>query len=57
MNRVEHIEVARILRNNGVAFSENRQGIFFDVGTLPQAVFESLLKFHEFVVANAQDTA
>lgn len=54
MTRIEHIEVARILRNHNVAFSENKQGIFFDVTALPQPVFETLLKFHEFVVTNAE---
>lgn len=55
MNRVEHIEIARMLRVKGVEVSENRQGIFFDVSTLPQEVFEALLQFHEFVVKNATD--
>lgn len=49
LNRSEHIEIARILRKNGITFSENRSGIFFDMARLPQGVYEELVQFHSFV--------
>jgi hypothetical protein len=55
MGRSEHVEIARILRKNGVAVSENRSGIFFDLTKVPTAVFEELLEFHEFVEQNTAE--
>jgi hypothetical protein len=55
MSRPEHIEIARILRKRGIAMSENRSGLFFDMTKLPQEVFEELLQFHEFVLQNNQE--
>lgn len=55
MNRSEHIEIARILRKNCVAFSENRSGIFFDMTKLSVDVFEELLQFRDFVRQNTEE--
>lgn len=55
MSRPEFIEIARILRNGGVAISENRSGMFFDMAKVPDDVFEQLLEFHEFVVQNSKE--
>jgi hypothetical protein len=55
MSRPEHIEIARILRRNGVAISENRSGLFFDMAKLPAAVFDELLRFREFVAQGAAE--
>jgi hypothetical protein len=55
MGRPEYIEIARILRRGGVPISENRSGMFFDMTKVPDAVFEELLKFHEFVVQNSKE--
>jgi len=55
MNRSECIEVARILREKDVPFSENRSGLYFDLAILPQDVFDSLVKFREFVKRNSKE--
>jgi hypothetical protein len=55
MTRSEHIEIARILRKHGVTMSENRSGMFFDMGKLNQEVFEALQQFHAFVLQNNQE--
>lgn len=52
LNKSEHIEIARILRRNDIQYSENRSGIFFDMAKLPQAVYDELVRFHEFVSQN-----
>lgn len=55
MNRSECIEVARILRENSIPFSENRSGLYFDLAILPQPVFDALIKFRDFVKRNSKE--
>lgn len=55
MNRSECIEVARILRENNIPFSENRSGLYFDLSILPQDVFNALVRFREFVKRNSKE--
>lgn len=55
MGRPEFIEIARILRRGGVAISENRSGMFFDMAKVPDDVFAQLLEFHEFVIQNSKE--
>lgn len=57
MTRPEFIEIARILRRNGVSISENRNGLFFDMAKLPTPVFGELLRFREFVAQGAAELA
>ena len=55
LSRSEMEELYRILRREGGEFSENSNGIFFDVASLPAPVFEALWKFIEFCKSNARD--
>jgi hypothetical protein len=55
LSRSELEEIYRILRRENGEFSENSNGIFFDVGSLPASVFEALCKFVEFCKSNAKD--
>lgn len=55
MSKSEHIEIARILRKHKVTISENRSGMFFDMGKLDRPVFDELLQFHEFVLQNNRE--
>lgn len=57
MTRSEYVEIARILRRNGVAMSENRSGLFFDMTKLNRAVFDELLRFRDFVTKNTDELA
>lgn len=45
----EQIEIARILRDKGVLYSENRDGIMFDLSMITSEIFDDLLKAHEFI--------
>jgi len=54
LSRSEIEELYRILRREGGEYSENSNGIFFDVATLPANVFEALWKFIEFCKTNAK---
>ena len=55
MSKSEFIEIARILRTHNVSLSENRSGLYFDMGKLTPEVFDELVKFHAFVVQNNKD--
>lgn len=52
MSRAEQIEIARILRSCDIHYSENTNGILFDLAKLPQDVFNKLVEFKEFVNLN-----
>ena len=45
LSKDEYIEVFRIIKHHNVEYSENSNGIFFDLNTLDSAVFEDLSKF------------
>lgn len=55
LSRSEMEEMYRILRREGGEYSENSNGIFFDVAALPASVFQALWKFMEFCKSNAKD--
>ena len=57
LTKAEHVEIARILVKHKVSFSENSNGIFFNVGLLEQSVFEALLQFIDFTQFNRRDLA
>ncbi len=45
LSKDEYIEVFRIIKQHNVEYSENSNGIFFDLNTLDTTVFEDLSKF------------
>lgn len=49
----EMLEIVRMLRQHGVEFTENNNGVFFNVAALPQAVFDDLERFIAFSASNA----
>jgi hypothetical protein len=55
MGKSEHVEIGRILRKYGVAMSENRSGLYFDMAKVPQEVFDELLQFRHFVIQNNKE--
>ena len=57
LTKAEYVEIARILVKHNVIFSENSNGIFFNVGLLDQSIFETLLQFIEFTQLNRRDLA
>jgi len=57
LTKAEHIEIVRILQKHEVAFSENANGIFFNVCLLDQAVFDALSQFLKFTQSNRRDLA
>lgn len=55
LSRPELEELYRILRREGGEFSENSNGIFFNVEALPAPIFQALWKFLQFCKSNAKD--
>jgi hypothetical protein len=48
----EQEELFRIIKQSGVEYSENTNGIFFDVAKLEQPIFEKICKFLDFCQQN-----
>jgi hypothetical protein len=48
----EFEEIFRIVKQSGIPWSENSNGIFFDVNALPADVFEKLKGFMDFCMQN-----
>lgn len=57
LTKAEHIEIVRILQKHDAHFNENHNGVFFNVCTLDQAVFDALELFLKFTQNNRRDLA
>jgi hypothetical protein len=55
LTKAEYIEIVRILQKHDVPYSENANGIFFNVGMLEQTAFDALVKFLQFTQSNRRD--
>ena len=45
----EYLEILRLLQKKNIHYSENANGVFFDIAALDQETFDSLEQFIEFV--------
>jgi len=52
LTTAELIEIVRILRQHKFAYSENTNGVFFNVAAVPQELFEDLHTFIQFTKTN-----
>lgn len=57
LTKAENIEIVRILQKHEAVFSENLNGIFFNVVALPQPIFDALELFLSFTQSNRRDLA
>jgi hypothetical protein len=53
----EYIDIVRILKQEQVEYSENTNGVFFDVAKLTQKTFDVLEKYVNFVHTNRKSLA
>ena len=53
----EYSDIVRILKQEDVSYSENTNGIFFDVSKISQKAFNALEKFMHFVNMNRKELA
>jgi hypothetical protein len=57
LGKDEYEEVFRIIKRNNVEYSENSNGIFFDLNSLSDDVFLKLVKFLDLCKAQRVDEA
>jgi hypothetical protein len=57
LSEPEYIEIVRLLKKHQVPFSENLNGIFFNVTNLSQESFQDLEAFLEFTQQNRRHLA
>jgi hypothetical protein len=57
LTKAEHIEIVRILQKHKTQYSENNNGVFFNVTLLEQEVFDALELFLKFTQSNRRDLA
>lgn len=55
LTKTEQEEIFRILKKNNSYFTENSNGIFFDISKLNETTFQEMLKFIEFCKKNRED--
>jgi hypothetical protein len=55
LNKSEKEEIFRILTSTKSSFTENSNGIFFDISKLSKDTFDQMLQFLEFCKKNRQD--
>jgi hypothetical protein len=55
LNKSEKEEIFRILKVSNSLFSENSNGIFFDMSKLENDVFSQIIKFLEFCKKNRKN--
>lgn len=53
----EYIDIVKILKQENVEYSENSNGIFFDIAKLNQSTFNVLEKYMDFVHTNRKELA
>lgn len=52
LTKSEQEELFRIIKRANAEFTENTNGIFFDIGKLEQPAFDQIVKFLEFCAQN-----
>lgn len=51
---MEHMEILKILKNHHISFSENKNGVFFNLTTLPEEVFTAIETFVSYCYENKE---
>jgi hypothetical protein len=57
LSEPEYIEIVRILKKHQVPFSENQNGIFFNIASVQQDAFNDLESFLQFTQRNQRHLA
>jgi hypothetical protein len=54
LSKSEYIEILRILKDHNMPYSENLNGVFFNLCTISNEAFEALQLFRRFTVTNKE---
>jgi hypothetical protein len=57
ISTIEQQEIYRILKESGVEYSENHNGVFFDICKLPADIYAKMKEFMDFCRKNREDFA
>ena len=57
ISRVEQHEIYKIIKDSGIEYSENHNGVFFDVCKLPAELYTRIREFLNFCIKNHEDFA
>ena len=52
LSKEEYAEIFRIIKRHNIEYSENSNGIFFDVSILSESTFEQLEEYMNFCLQN-----
>jgi len=55
LNKTEQEEIFRIIKTSNTQYSENSNGIFFDISKILQATFLEMQKFMNFCKSNRKN--
>lgn len=55
LSDTEHEEIFKIMRYNGIEFTQNKNGIFFNISTVDHAVIEQISNFVSFSSENKKN--
>jgi hypothetical protein len=54
LSKTEYVEILRILKHHNTTFSENLNGVFFNLCTISPEAFEALCLFRRFTIQNKE---
>jgi len=57
LSKTEHLKVFETLRAKKVDYSENSNGVFFDVAKLPKDVFDEMKKYMDYCIQIRKEQA
>jgi hypothetical protein len=57
LTKAEYVEIVRLLNKHEESYSENLNGVFFNVCTISQVTFDALELFLKFTQSNRRDLA
>jgi len=57
LTKAEYVEIVRLLNKYEETYSENLNGVFFNVCTISQVTFDALELFLKFTQSNRRDLA
>jgi hypothetical protein len=57
LTKAEYVEIVRLLNKYEESYSENLNGVFFNVCTISQVTFDALELFLKFTQSNRRDLA
>lgn len=55
LSSTEHEEILKIIKNGNVNFSQNKNGVFFNLSILEDNIIEEIDKFVDFCLSNNKD--